>query len=103
MQTPLYRPPALVQTCVIVRPGDRDPYAEMLAGVPDLVDAGIVPDYNPQRLDAMRMPGRPVDGVMGRWTATAARTYGGVDAAGGQRHSEHVAKYGASEEMIHAK
>ena len=103
MQTPLYRPPALVQTCVIVRPGDRDPYAEMLANVPDLVDQGIVPDYNPQRLDATRMPGRPVDAPMVKWTATAARTYGGVDAGGNVRHSEHVAKYGASEESIHAK
>jgi hypothetical protein len=47
--TPGTQPPApgapprkRVQTCTLVKPGDRDPYAELLAGIPDLVpDSGF--------------------------------------------------------------
>jgi hypothetical protein len=31
---------ARVETCVLVKPADKDPYAELLAGLPDLVPEG---------------------------------------------------------------
>ena len=45
-QQPPGAPCKTVETCVLVKPGDRDTYAEMLEQVPD-----IVPDNNPY--DAM--------------------------------------------------
>ena len=36
-QFPAGHATARVETCVLVKPGDKDPYAELLAGLPDLV------------------------------------------------------------------
>jgi hypothetical protein len=36
-QFPPGHPTARVETCMLVKPGDRDTYAEVLAGLPDLV------------------------------------------------------------------
>jgi len=80
------------QTCQIVPPGDRDPYAALLASVPELVT-----DDLSNGVDAMDLAGVPVEGRMSHWTPTANRQYGGRDVDRHGTLDEHLrARHGVS-------
>ena len=88
-----------VQTCMIVAPGNRDPYAELLARTPSLIGEDLS-----DGVDAMALAGSPAAATMSHWTPSANRTYGGRDAEGRGSFDTHLrAKYGTSVGAIRAK
>ncbi len=96
-RAPLWAPAQAprVQTCYLVRPGDRDPYAELLASTPEL----DVPNLNPEGYDAMKAPSMNPStwNPNGRWSPTARSSYGTRDLDGQTALESHVpAKYGNS-------
>lgn len=69
------------QTCMILPPGDRDPYAELLAGLPELVA-----DNLGEGVDAMQLGGVPNAARTERWTPTMSRAYGGDNRRSFEQH-----------------
>lgn len=102
---PLYVPRSEphVETCRIVKPGDRDTWAEALKQLPELTGA-VVPDYS-NGYNAMEMPDvpheadmRPADSNLDRKNnpSTGRRTYGAGETKRGMVRDYLNSKYGVS-------
>lgn len=77
---------------MIVKPGNHDPYGELLAQLPEL----DVPDLS-GGVNAMTLTGVPQGAEMAKWTPTARYSTGVTDQTAGGAFEGHVSqRYGES-------
>lgn len=101
LPTERWTPPP--ETCAIVKRAEHDPYVDLLRQVPDLVAQGVVPNHNPEGIDAMKLPGRPDMAVMNKWSQTTRYQYGVTDSQGNPSTDQHIQrKYQESLEGVRA-
>lgn len=86
-QRPLMIAKPIPQTCSLVKPGDADPYADMMSSLPDIAELNGI---QPSGFDAMELTGHPQGAAMEKWTPTARYYNGKTDVTANRTLDQHV-------------